>query len=333
MKIMMIVMALVISFTVTFLITPLIMKLMMKIGKVGIDVHKLSKPDVPEMCGLGMFIGLIVSSTLLLKMDFNLKIMTFMLTSSIAAFIGMIDDIFVLKAKVKTLLTILCFVPIALMSVLYPNQIILGRPRAPLIGGFRLTIVYWLLLPFAIAIPANAVNMMDTYNGVMSGGCAIISISLLISSIILGQMDEAIMSAILLGVTSAFYYYNKYPARAFSGDTGSLMLGAAIGSIATLGRMEIVGITVLIPFIMNAFHSLRTIGGLLERREILERPVRVVGEYIEANLNEKAPKTLANLILRKGRATELELIKCYHSLCVISSIMGIITAILMLVRI
>ncbi|MEM3985624.1 MAG: hypothetical protein QXR39_02355 [Candidatus Methanomethylicia archaeon] len=329
----MIIIALIASFISTFIVMPLIMKLMFKIGKVGIDVHKPNKPDVPEMCGLGMLIGLIVSTLIVLNINFDPKILAFALTSIIAAVIGIIDDVKVLKAKVKTLLTILCFIPIVLMAVKYPNQIILGRPRAPLIGGFRLTIVYWLLLPFAIAIPANAVNMMDTYNGVMSGGCALISISLLISSIILGQWSEAIMSAILLGITSAFYYYNKYPARAFSGDTGSLMIGAAIGSIVVLGRMEIIGITVLMPFIMNAFHSLRSIGGLLERREIAERPVRVVGEYIEANLNPKAPKTLANLILRKGRATELELIRAYHLLCVISSIMGIITALLMMVRI
>jgi UDP-N-acetylglucosamine--dolichyl-phosphate N-acetylglucosaminephosphotransferase len=325
--------ALIASFTITLAVTPLIMKLMRKLGIIGIDVHKPSKPEIPEMCGLSMLIGLVASSIILLSIQFNPKILAFTLTSTLAAIIGMIDDIFTLKAKVKTALTIICFTPIAIMSMLYPNYIVLGRPRAPLIGGFRLTIVYWILLPFAIAVPANAINMMDTYNGVMSGGCAMMSASLLTSSIILGQWDEAAMSAIILGVSSAFYYYNKYPAKAFAGDTGSLMLGAAIGSIAVLGRMEIVGITVLMPFIMNAFHSLSSIGGLLERREIAERPVKVVGEYIEANPNPKAPKTLANLMLRKGRATELELIKSYHALCAISSIMGVITAILMLVRI
>jgi len=330
---MIIILALALSFTSTFIVMPLIMKLMFKFGKIGVDVHKPNKPDVPEMCGLGMLIGLLVTVTVLLKMEFNPKILAFTLTAITAAIIGIIDDLIILKAKVKTLLTILCFIPIALTALAYPSEIILGRPRAPLIGGFRLTIVYWMLLPFAIAIPANAVNMMDTYNGVMSGGCALISTSLLISSIILGQLDEAVMSAIILGITLAFYYYNKYPARAFAGDVGSLMIGASIGSIAVLGRMEIIGITVLMPFIMNAFHSLRSIGGLLERREIYERPVKVVGEYIEANLNPKAPKTLANLILRKGRATELELIRAYHALCFISSIMGIITALLMMVRI
>jgi UDP-N-acetylmuramyl pentapeptide phosphotransferase/UDP-N-acetylglucosamine-1-phosphate transferase len=325
--------ALIASFTITLAVTPLIMKLMRRVGIIGIDVHKPSKPEIPEMCGLSMLIGLVASSIILLSIQFNPKILAFTLTSTLAAIIGIIDDIFTLKAKVKTALTIICFTPIAIMYMIYPNYIVLGKPRAPLIGGFRLTIVYWILLPFAIAVPANAINMMDTYNGVMSGGCAMMSASLLASSIILGQWDEAAMSAIILGVSSAFYYYNKYPAKAFAGDTGSLMLGAAIGSIAVLGRMEIVGITVLMPFIMNAFHSLSSIGGLLERREIAERPVKVVGEYIEANPNPKAPKTLANLMLRKGRATELELIKYYHALCAISSIMGVITAILMLVRI
>ena len=323
------ILSLIIAFITTFIVLPILMKILTKMGILGIDVHKPDRPDVPEMGGIGVLIGLTVSMIFTISYNFRPTYLAFLITTLFIGIIGLIDDIFILKAKVKTLLTIFGFIPIIIFAISYPNQIIIGRPELPFIGRLRLTIIYWILIPFAVAVPANAVNMMDTYNGVMSGSCTLASISLLISSIILKRFEAAVMSAALLGSVAAFYYYNRYPAKVFAGDVGSLSIGAAIGAISILGRIEIIGITVLMPFIMNAFYSLSSLGGLLERREIKERPVIVEKGVLKANLNEKAPKTLANLPLRKGEATELELVHSYHVLAAVASIMGIITAIIM----
>jgi len=321
------------SFLSTFIAMPIIMKVMRRLNILGIDVHKPDRPDVPEMGGIGIILGIAVGSFIIYAWTGNSKYLAYISTVSFVGLIGLIDDLYILKAKVKTMLTIMGFLPLLIFAVQHPSQIVLGRPELPFIGRLRLTIIYWLLLPFAIAVPANAVNMMDTYNGVMSGSVAIASSSLLISSIILGRWDSAYMSAILLGAVSAFYYYNRYPARVFAGDVGSLSVGAAIGAISVLGRVEIIGVTVLMPFIMNAFHSLSSLGGLLERREIKERPVIVEGGILKANVKKGAPETLANLLLRKGEATELELINAYHLLALIAGLLGVITAILMRVKI
>jgi len=216
---------------------------------------------------------------------------------------------------------------------LFPSEIVLGRPVLPFIGRLRLTIVYWLLLPFAIAVPSNAVNMMDVFNGVMSGCTCMASLALLIASIILGRIEAAVICSSLFGSLLAFYYYNRYPARIFSGDVGSLSIGAAIGAVSIIGGLEVVGVTVLMPFIMNAFHSLRSLGGLLERREISVRPISVgANGVLKANLSMEAPSTLANLFLRKGPATEIELVKCYHLMEAVSCVLAVIVALLMGVK-
>ena len=59
----------------------------------------------------------------------------------------------------------------------------------------------------------------------------------------------------LLAVLLAFYYFNRYPAKVFDGDTGSLAVGAALGALAILGRIETVVVVALIPHIMNAFYG------------------------------------------------------------------------------
>ncbi len=321
------------SFISTFISVRILIPFLRKHGIVGIDVHKPDRPEIPEMGGISILLGVIISLIIaILILGFNVRIIAFLVTGFLAGFIGLIDDLFVLRAKVKTLLTVLAFIPIVVFALAFPGEIVLGRPELPFIGRLRLTIVYWFLLPFAIAVPANAVNMMDTFNGVMSGCSLLASFSLFISSIILGRFDAAIMSIALFGSLLAFYWYNRYPARIFSGDVGSLFVGACIGAISVIGRLEIIGVTVLMPFIMNAFHSLRSLGGLFERREIKERPTIVRDGVLYANLNRGAPSTLANLFLRKGPASELELIHCYHLMSLVSCILGIITAYLMRVR-
>lgn len=323
------------SFTTTFTLMPKLIEYLKSKGITGVDVHKPEKPEIAEMGGIGVIIGITVGAiaSIIIKPKATLTLIAYLATILLNALIGFIDDLYTLKAKVKTILTIFTFTPILIMGLMFPEQIRIGRPVLPFIGRLRLTIAYWLLLPFAIAVPANAVNMMDTYNGVMSGSCTMISLSLLISSLILGKFDAALMSASLLGALAAYYWYNRYPAKVFSGDIGSLSVGAAIGAISVIGGLEIVGITALMPFIMNAFYSLSSLGGLLERHEIKERPV-IVGEngVLRANLNSDAPSTLANLLLLKGPAREPELVRSYLSLTATSSILAIITSILMEVK-
>ena len=52
----------IISFIIVLITTPIVMKLMKKKKKIGIDVHKLSRPEVPEMGGIAIFIGIFASS-------------------------------------------------------------------------------------------------------------------------------------------------------------------------------------------------------------------------------------------------------------------------------
>jgi UDP-N-acetylglucosamine--dolichyl-phosphate N-acetylglucosaminephosphotransferase len=53
-----------ISFLVTYATIPATSSWMRQRGIVGIDVHKLQKPKIPEMCGLTIIAGLTVASLL-----------------------------------------------------------------------------------------------------------------------------------------------------------------------------------------------------------------------------------------------------------------------------
>jgi len=315
------------GFAATFLSMPVVIQRMRKHRIVGVDVHKKDRPVIPEMGGIAVLLGLTVSVTVtaVLMPEKTGLLASFFATTLIAGVIGAVDDIKTLNAKVKPLLTALASAPILLMRTYSPY------PVFPIVGAVRLTIVYPLLIPFAIAVPSNAVNMMDPFNGTMSGTCTIVTLVLLFSSLILGRSDAALLSICLLGPLLVFYYYNRYPAKVFSGDTGSLSIGAALGAIAILGQLEAVAVVAFAPQIMNAFYGLATVGRLYERREV-SRPVTMLGDgRLMASTDPKAPITLARVTLARGPLYEYEAARVFIVLASIAGVLAVLTAYLTMV--
>ena len=163
-------------------------------------------------------------------------------------FIIGIDDLIVLSSKEKLFLLFLAGIP--LWWIAPPN-----------VG-----LLYMLLIPIAVSICSNLTNMLAGLNGIESGLGVISMTSLTISCIILGKYDVAIISMSMLGTLIAFLYYNKYPAKVFPGDTGTLIIGATIAAIAFIGRVKLIAFIVLLPNIIDAalkFYS----AGVMERQQ------------------------------------------------------------------
>jgi len=315
------------GFIVTFISLPFLMDYAKKRGIVGRDAHKINHPLIPEMGGISIVFGLVTSSIvgIYLFPDKLEMFLSFVFTILIAGIIGFIDDLKPLNARVKPLLTAFAGVPIYLLRTYTPSIVF------PFIGGTRLTRVYPLLLPIVMAVTSNAVNMMDPFNGVMAGSSSIITVTLLVAALILGKSEGVILCVALLGVLLAFFYFNNYPSRVFSGDVGSLSVGAALGAIAVLGRLEVVAVVAFMPQIMNAFYGLSTIGHLYERREVA-RPTRLMEDgRMRARADPKAPITLARFILARGPLKENEAALVFMVLSVISGGLALVTAYMMLV--
>lgn len=291
-------------------------------GIVGTDVHKLAKLQIPEMCGVSVIIGLVVAGLLASQLHVGdpREIGAFLGTVFVAGSIGAIDDLRPLGSKLKPVLTALAGVPILLLGTYDPH------PVLPLVGTVRLTILYPLLIPLAIAVTSNAVNMLDVFNGSMSGTLTIVSLALAIVLLLSADTTGMSLALALSGSLLAFYLFNRYPARVFGGDVGSLAAGAAIGAISIIGRIEAIAIVALAPYIMNAFYGLASIGRLYERREIRSRPVRLREDgMLEATTARNAPVTLARLILAEGPLTEQRIVRIMMILTFISSALAVLT--------
>jgi UDP-N-acetylglucosamine--dolichyl-phosphate N-acetylglucosaminephosphotransferase len=311
-----------VSFIVTFVTTPIVGKVMQEHGITGKDVHKHTGKEIPEMCGLAMLLGLTAGIVfcLIVFPDSIRETAAFIGAVLIAGTIGFIDDLRPLSAKIKPLFTAVACVPILLLGTYDP------LPTIPFVGPVRLTIIYPLLIPLALAVTSNAVNMMDVMNGAMAGTVSVISAAVAAILLLSGREGTAALAVGLLGVTLAFYWFNRYPAKVFDGDTGSLALGAALGSLAILGRIEAVMVVALIPYIMNAFYGLTSVGRLYERREIRQRPtILLENGDLKASAEGNAPITLARLVLAAGPLGEEGIVRGMILLAVVSSVLAVLT--------
>lgn len=94
----------------------------------------------------------------------------------------------------------------------------------------------------------NAVNLTDGIDGLAAGCMAISGVALAVCNE--GPLfDSAWLGIAITGACLGFLFFNKYPARVFMGDTGSLALGAALGMCAVLNRCVL-----LLPFIGFIFY-------------------------------------------------------------------------------
>ncbi|HBQ65131.1 MAG TPA: phospho-N-acetylmuramoyl-pentapeptide-transferase [Clostridiales bacterium] len=122
--------------------------------------------------------------------------------------------------------------------------------------GLELKIdLVWLFIPFitfAAISEANAVNLTDGLDGLVSGISLLIFCLLAAIALRTGQWTGAgIFSAMGAGACLGFLIYNRHPAKIFMGDCGSLALGGALAGIAVLQRDPLILLVAGLVFLLE----------------------------------------------------------------------------------
>ena len=128
----------------------------------------------------------------------------------------------------------------------------------------------WAYLPFVVFVLvawSNAVNLTDGLDGLAISTFAIAAATftalayvtghrVLADYLLLVRFPESaeltVFCGALVGAALGFLWYNAYPAEIFMGDVGSLALGAAIGTVATLIKQELLLVLVGGVFVLEA---------------------------------------------------------------------------------
>jgi phospho-N-acetylmuramoyl-pentapeptide-transferase len=86
---------------------------------------------------------------------------------------------------------------------------------------------------------SNSVNLTDGVDGLAAGVSVLSFVAFVIIALEAGFPEVAIFCAALAGACLGFLVFNRYPARLFMGDVGSLALGGALAASALLTKTEL----------------------------------------------------------------------------------------------
>ena len=144
-----------------------------------------------------------------------------------------------LRAYQKLLLQIL----VAVILIIYQyNSKEMGTDLyIPFLKDYRS--IGFLYIPFVIFVivgTVNSVNLTDGLDGLSSSVTIICLIFFNFVAIKLQRYEIAGFCLALAGALMGFLHYNKFPAKVFMGDTGSLALGGAISAIALLLNVPLI---------------------------------------------------------------------------------------------
>ncbi len=246
------------AFAIGIAMLPGLIRKMRQGGMVGRDVNKPGKPEVAELGGIAALFAFSISVSFVVGLNklegniFEPPYLAAISTFFIAAVVGLIDDISNIRQRLKIVAVAFAALPLMLVHI-GPEVIDLPFGATLDLQG-QYYLAYWLLLvPIGVTGAANAMNISAGYNGLESGQIAIASGVLLLVGITRGASEPALLIfAALVGCGASLYVFNRFPARVFVGDIGTLGMGAAFAAGVILGHLELYGIIAIAPAFYEA---------------------------------------------------------------------------------
>lgn len=240
-------------------------------GKVEAPKQHLAKAGTPTMGGLIILLSVTVPTLLWADVG-NLFVVLILLATLLLGGVGFLDDYLkVVKKKRKGLIgwykvagQITIGLIVAITILLSPSLFkyagvdIRTSTTVPFFKDLVFQfgpVLYVVFVILVITATSNAVNLTDGLDGLSAGTVAIAFIPIGIIAYVSGNLQMSdylnipylrgageltVFCSALVGASLGFLWYNAHPAEVFMGDTGSLALGGAMGTLMVLCKKEFV---------------------------------------------------------------------------------------------
>jgi len=189
--------------------------------------RKLHKHRVPSMGGIMIFAGTLFSF-LICYPSGDIGYIKYLIPAMLVMFfIGIKDDIIGTAAVKKLIGHLLVAFIMVLMAEIRITSLygIFEIREIPEWASISLSI-------FTFVVVINAFNLIDGVDGLAGGVACIASIAFGVWFLLIGSQVDAIIAFALAGALLGFLRFNFYPANIFMGDSGSLVVGLIICTLA-----------------------------------------------------------------------------------------------------
>jgi UDP-GlcNAc:undecaprenyl-phosphate GlcNAc-1-phosphate transferase len=198
------------------------------IDKPGKFAHKTHSVPTPLAGGTVLILCLIILF-ILLGLWNNSFTRALILSAVIIYSFGLLDDVHGLSAIPKLTGQILASIVLIFSNASVHFIASMSLPFLSPVMAIWLDIALTLFWLIGVT---NAMNMIDSMDGIAVGLSGIAFLFFILVTSLSGQVNLTEISIILLGITVGIYFYNVTPARLFLGDSGSQTYGFLIAAIA-----------------------------------------------------------------------------------------------------
>ena len=227
----------------------------------GPQSHLQTKQGTPTMGGI-LILGTAIISILCYANTSYHFVWVSLIVLLIYGITGFIDDYIKVTKETPNALTAKAKLFIQFMTAVMVATIITAA--TPVASSNILYIPYfrfflnlsWLYIPFAVVVisgTSNAVNLTDGLDGLASGLLVLTFTFFAVMAYIIGtpiatnfifpyiprSAEMSVVCASIVGSCLGFLHFNAPKAKVFMGDTGSLALGALLGTTAVILKQEI----------------------------------------------------------------------------------------------
>ena len=243
------------------------------------------KAGTPTMGGLLILAAALIPTLLWAKLT-NEFVWIAVISTTLFGGVGFLDDYLKivrrdhhgLRPRYKVGLQLLIGLMVGLVLLqLQEQQLYNTRLSFPFIKTLHPDLGWW-YVPFTMIVLAswsNAVNLTDGLDGLAISSFTISAVAYTALAYVVGNRAVAdylliehfspvseltIFCGALVGASLGFLWYNSYPAEIFMGDVGSLALGAAIATVATLIKQELLLVIVGGVFVIEALSVVIQVG-------------------------------------------------------------------------
>ncbi|MBP2071344.1 phospho-N-acetylmuramoyl-pentapeptide-transferase [Thermoanaerobacterium butyriciformans] len=252
--------ATVISFLICVLLGPIVIPWLSKL-KFGQSVRSdgpkthLKKAGTPTMGGIIIIISLLIADLVFSKWD---KYMALAILITLGyGLIGFLDDYIKVRYKRSLGLTarqkLLGQFALAIILAYFSRDLVGTDVIVPFLKKeINLGYYYIPFIMFVAVGTVNSVNLTDGLDGLATGVSFMVTAFFTLIGFFMNNTSLTVFGAAITGALLGFLKFNRYPAEVFMGDTGSLAIGGAVATLATLTKLPVILILVGIIYVVEA---------------------------------------------------------------------------------
>ncbi len=238
----------------------------------------MKKQGTPTMGGIMFIIGIFVSAALVLIInyatgnslqltgDISTKLWAGLVMALAFGLVGFADD-YIKVVKKRNLGLSIAQKSVAQLIICagYLTSLFLAMGKdpymfIPFVGRVGLGFWFWILGVCVLYGAINAVNFTDGIDGLCSSVTATAAISFIAVAVMHKCFGVGVIAAALLGGCIGFFVWNRYPAKVFMGDTGSMFLGGLVVAVAYALDCPVILLLIGFIYVVEAMSDVIQIG-------------------------------------------------------------------------